>query len=86
MWSVPPKMSAAQMFWLGVGLTAFHLLFEWLLYGLAIGVSLPSVILLAVGIVGQLGVGLVVASVVVKALGAPRATVAGRDSAPQESV
>jgi hypothetical protein len=84
--SFPPKMSAAQMFWLGVGLTAVHLLVDWLLYGLGLGMSFPSVVLLAVGVAGQLGVGLVVASVIVKALIAPRAALADGDSAHQESV
>jgi hypothetical protein len=87
MLSVPPKMSAAQMFWLGVGLTALHLLTEWLLYGLAVGgLNLPSVALLVVGLAGQLGIGLIIGSVIVKALSAPTATLAGEEAPQQENL
>ncbi|PFG39924.1 hypothetical protein ATJ97_2444 [Georgenia soli] len=80
MLSVPPKMSAAQMFWLGAGLTAFQFVSEWLLYGSAVALNFPSVVLLAVGVAGQLGIGLIVASIIVKALIAPRATLADTES------
>ncbi|MDD9208270.1 hypothetical protein PU560_17640 [Georgenia sp. 10Sc9-8] len=70
--SMPPRMTAGQLFWWGVGLLAGSIVLQWMLVPLYPQVN-PSVVVTNVvstiiSTAGALGVALVAASLVVVAL------------------
>ena len=69
---MPPRMTAGQLFWWGVGLLAGSILLQWLLVPLYPqlnpGVVLSSVVSTLISAAGALGAALVAASLVVVAL------------------